>query len=377
VFGYIPLTSLPANAIAIPWVSFVVMPLTLLGTAMILPLPTLGGELLHIATYIIDILFVSLEWFASFEWSLWLHYTPPLWTVITAMVGVAILLLPRGFPARWLGIVWLLPLFFIPPAYPQRGEVWFTLLDVGQGLAAVIRTENYVLVYDTGPKSRSGFDTGSAVVIPFLRAKGIQQIDRLLISHGDNDHSGGARSILETLTVSEVLTSATEKFKGDNVLSCQAGQHWHWDNVNFQILYPPANFIVSKKNNRSCVLKVTTASGISILLPGDIEKRAEYNLLRRYRTDLKADILIAPHHGSKTSSTENFIDAVQPTIALFPVGYRNRFGHPNKEIMQRYRRRKIHTWDTAKAGAIQFRLSDDGISEFWLAREEMRRYWHD
>jgi competence protein ComEC len=294
------------------------------------------------------------------------------------MVGIAIILLPRGFPARSVGIIWLLPVFLISPAHPNRGEVWFTLLDVGQGLAAVVRTENYVLVYDTGPKFRSGFDTGDRVVVPFLRAKGIQQIDRLLISHGDNDHSGGAKSILENLTVDEILTSAPELFEVDDntkVRLCQAGQHWRWDEVDFQILHPPANSVAQnvaqKSNNQSCVLKVSTTAG-AILLSGDIEKRVESRLVQHYPNDLKADILIAPHHGSGTSSTESFIDAVQPTIVLFSTGYRNRFGHPKKYIVQRYRHRQIKIWNTAQVGAIQIQLSTQGISVPSFVR---RRIW--
>ncbi|RKZ76020.1 MAG: DNA internalization-related competence protein ComEC/Rec2 [Candidatus Parabeggiatoa sp. nov. 1] len=354
---------------------------------MILPLPELGSWLLHIAAYVFDGLWVSQAYFAKIEWGVWQLPIPPLWAALAAMVGVAILLLPRGFPARWLGIIWLLPLFFIPPAQPNRGDVWFTLLDVGQGLAAVVRTENYVLVYDTGPKFCSGFNTGEAVVVPFLRANGIQQVDRLVISHDDNDHLGGAQSVLENLAVAEVLTSATQKIKNTltqipkkgadiKVLRCQAGQHWRWDGVHFQVLHPAANSVAKKNNNRSCVLKVSTEKN-AILLTGDIEKWVEYRLVRSYPTDLKADILIAPHHGSNTSSTATFLDAVQPTIALFSSGYRNHFKHPRNKVVQRYHHREIKTWNTAQTGAISFRLSADGISAPSLAREEMRRYWHD
>ncbi|OQY51418.1 MAG: DNA internalization-related competence protein ComEC/Rec2 [Candidatus Parabeggiatoa sp. nov. 2] len=389
VFGYIPLTSPLANAIAIPWVSFAVVPLTLLGTAVISHWPELGSYLLQIAAYTLDALWVFLDYLANVKWGVWQLPIPPLWAVIAAMVGVAILLLPRGFPARRLGLIWLLPLFFTPPAHPNRGEVWFTLLDVGQGLAAVVRTQNYVLVYDTGPKICSGFNTGDAVVVPFLLAKGIQRIDKLVISHDNNDHSGGAQSVLANLAVDEVLTSATQKIQktltqmpktpklaDTKVLSCQTGQHWRWDGVDFQILHPPANVVANKKNNRSCVLKVSTEKS-AILLPGDIEKRVEFRLAQGYPTNLKADILIAPHHGSGTSSTESFLEAVQPTIGLFSAGYRNRYRHPKKEIVQRYHRREIKTWNTTQTGAISFRLSADGISAPSLAREEMRRYWHD
>ena len=374
VFGYVSLVQILANPIAIPWFSFVVVPLTLLGSALILILPTIGSVLLHLAAYIIDALWISMDWLAHFDWTVWQQHSPPLWTVIVAMIGGVILLLPRGFPARWLGILWLLPIFFIPPPHSESGEVWFTLLDVGQGLAAVVRTENYVLIYDTGTKYN-----GESVILPFLRNKGIQHIDKLLISHDDNDHSGGAESVLENFTVAELLTSVPTKFKKENgelenLHLCQTGQHWRWDGVDFQILHPPINY-KAKDNNRSCVLKVTTAGG-TLLLTGDIEARAEYRLVGHYPLDLKADILIVPHHGSGTSSTKTFIDTVQPTMALFSADYRSRFGHPKKSIVQRYRDRQIEIWNTAETGAISIRLSDDGISTPILAREQLRRYWH-
>ncbi|MDM8558785.1 DNA internalization-related competence protein ComEC/Rec2 [Candidatus Parabeggiatoa sp. HSG14] len=387
IFGYLPLNSFLSNAIAIPWVSFWIVPLTLLGTAMILFLPTLGSILLQISADTLDFVMVSMTWLENFDGSVWQWTIPPLWTIIVAMGGIIILLLPRGFPGRWLGILWLFPLFFIPFPYPQHGQVWFTLLDVGQGLAAVVRTKNYVLVYDTGPKFSEKFNMGDAVVVPFLRTQGIRHIDKLLISHGDNDHSGGVQSILETLSVDKILTSATQKIEkiftkipkkltDTKVLSCQTGQHWQWDGVDFKILHPPNDYFAKKRNDYSCVLKVSCVGG-SILLPGDIEKRVEHRLVQRYQTDLKADILIAPHHGSSTSSTKHFLNAVQPSIALFSTGYRNRFKHPRKKIVQYYRHQKIDFWNTTQTGAISFRLLASGISAPNLARKEMRHYWYD
>jgi len=355
IFGYVSITSLVANAIAIPWVSFVIVPLTLLGAIFILVSPTFGGLLLQLAANIFDALWVSISWLADFP--IWQQHTPPLWSVIVAMIGVAILLLPRGFPARWIGIFWLLPLFLIPHAQPKHGEVWLDLLDVGQGLAAVIRTKNSVLVYDTGPKFCSGFNTGEAVIVPFLRAKGINKIDKLVISHGDNDHIGGMASVLENLAVTQVLM--------DN--NCQKGQNWQIDGVHFQILHPPANYAAKKKNDRSCVLKVS-ATGGTILLPGDIEKRSERYLVKHANKQLRSDILIVPHHGSKTSSTEAFINAVNPKIALFSSGYRNRFGHPKPKVLERYRQRNVMIWQTVDKGAISLRVLNDGISEASFAR---------
>jgi competence protein ComEC len=378
-FGYIPfLSSLPANTIAIPWFSVATV-LTLLGALLILPWPELSSVLFQLAAYLLDALWVSLDYLATLPWSILEQAIPPFWTVVVATIGIAILLspFPWTFPAKWLGIIWLLPLFYYPIDAPQRGEIWFTLLEVGQGLSAVIRTENHLLVYDTGPKLSDNFDTGKTVVVPFLRQQSTRQVDKLLISHDDNDHSGGAQSILQELTVKEVLTSAPQLFQKyhHNVQPCQAGQHWQWDNVEFQILHPTGDYF-GDSNSRSCVLKVSTTGG-SLLLTADIQSAIESALVQRYKNDLQADILVVPHHGSIYSSTESFIDTVKPKIALFSMGYRNRFGHPHPDIVQRYRRRNISMWDTVQTGAMSFRLTADGISSPSLAREEMRRYWHE
>jgi competence protein ComEC len=374
-FGYTPLSSLVANFIAIPWFGLVIVPLALLGAALVELLPIIGGGALQLADYFMGALWYSLEWLAN-PHGMWYQAIPPGWAMISALVGMLVLLLPRGFPAKWIGIIWLLPLFLTRSPYPQRGEVWFTLLDVGQGLAAVIRTQNYTLVYDTGAKWTENSDLGQTVVVPFLRTQGIREIDKLLISHGDNDHIGGAHSLLKNLSVTEVITSVPEKFTEANpVRLCQAGQYWRWDAVEFKILHPPAHYLASG-NNRSCVLKVITAGG-SLLLPGDIETAAESNLLNDAYADLAADILIVPHHGSQTSSTEPFIQAVKPKIALFSVAYKNRSRLPKPEIVQRYHRYGIKTWTTASVGAIQFQLSASGISQPRLEKVVRHRYWHN
>jgi competence protein ComEC len=360
--------SIPANAIAIPWVS-ALTPVILLGTFIISWFPTLGGILLQWSAYTLDALWVSLDYLANYPLSIWTPQAPPpLWATVTATVGVLILLspLPWRFPATWLGFVWFLPLFFPSLERPQPGEIWFTLLDVGQGLSTVVRTENHVLVYDAG----------ESVVIPFLQYQGVKKIDTFLISHGDKDHSGGAWRVLKKLPVTEVLTSSPQQFSEySNVHPCQAGQQWEWDAVKFYILYPSAQ-VFEKPNNLACVLKVSAVGG-DILLTSDIEKRVEYYLVEHYQNTLRADILVVPHHGSRTSSTRSFIDTVTPKIALFSFGYLNSYGHPKPDIVQRYRDRGIEIFDTVRDGAIMFRLTAGGISAPRLAREEMRRYWQE
>lgn len=375
-FGYVSLVSLPANAIAIPWVSFAVIPLTLLGTLVILPFPALGSALLQLAAYLLNALWTSISALAQLDGALWQPSTPPEWALLTALLGIGIILLPRGFPGRWLGVIGLLPLFFARFPAPEINTVWFTLLEVGQGLAAVIRTQQHTLVYDAGPRLSADFDMGEAVVLPFLRVQNISHIDTLMISHGDNDHSGGAITLLQHSSVGRLLTSVPQQFKGYQAERCQAGQSWQWDGITFTVLHPPVPYTAKRENNRSCVLKVQVPQGPAVLLPGDIEKAAERFLLHRHREQLAADMLIVPHHGSRTSSTDAFITAVNPKIALFSVGYLNRFGFPKTEVVQRYRQRGVVMWQTDQTGAIQFKLSQQGIATPTLARETLRRYWH-
>lgn len=364
------ISSFMANLVAIPVITFGVVPLTLLGSLFIEKFPTLGSFFLHLATHLFNLLWPVLIWLGNPDWVKEVS-PPPLWASLAALGGILIFFLPRGFPAKWVGLFWFLPLFFLPVPHPSKGEVWFTLLDVGQGLAALIRTEHHTLIYDTGPKLTDTLDAGQAVLVPFLRAQGIPQVDMLLLSHQDQDHVGGTQSLLKSFPVQDILTSAPQKFPKSR--ACHAGQHWYWDKVDFHILHP-SHKSFSNPNHRSCVLKVTTPTG-SILLPGDIEKNVEATLIRH--EPLQSDILIVPHHGGRSSSTEAFIDAVKPKIALFSSGYQNRFHHPHPQVMQRYQRRQILTWNTAQQGALSFRITKKGISPPQLARQEMRRFWHE
>lgn len=369
--GFLLITSLLANTVAIPWFSLLTV-LVLIGTSLIFVLPELSHFLLQISVYLLDAIWVFPTWLASIQWPLWLQVFPPWWATGAAIIGVAILLSPFSwhFLPKWLGLLWCLPLFFFPRKFPPLGEAWFTLLDVGQGLAAVIRTEKHVLVYDTGPQRNTA-------VVPFLCQQNLLAIDTLMISHEDADHSKGTTTILQELTVKELLTSAPAKFSSEyhNVRECRAGQQWQWDDVNFQMLSPTGDFVF-KSNHRSCVLKVSTA-GSSLLLTSDIEKLTEYRLIHDYPQQLRADILVVPHHGSKTSSAESFIDTVKPKIALFSTGYLNRFKHPAAKVVQRYQQHHIILWDTVNQGAITYHLTTTGLSPPRFARVDMRRYWHD
>ncbi len=383
-----------ANLVAVPWVSLVTVPLTLLGTVFLSLVPFVGESLLELALWSTDILWWLLQVLSSWSLAQWMQAMPSNWALAGAALGLAWLLAPRGIPNRWLGAVWVLPVVFSGSGAIADGEVRFALLDVGQGLAAVVRTQNHVLVFDTGPRYSSGFNTGGAVIAPYLRAKGVGRIDTLVISHGDNDHIGGASDLASQIPVERILSSVPErldslKIETLEVTNCLAGDQWQWDGVQFEVLNPssvgdaaPGMGKSSKKgrkgNNHSCVLRVQ-AGDDSVLLTGDIERGAERNLVNLFGGKLASSILVVPHHGSKTSSTAAFIDAVSPQIALFPVGYRNRYGFPKAPVVKRYKVRNAQLFDSASHGAIEMQLGGKNNAEFIIQtwRQKSARYWHN
>ena len=359
-----------ANMLAIPAIELAVIPLTLLGIFTLLILPQAVAALLfQFAAWIMSKLWIALEYFAAMEHTQWTQHAPLYWTLVCALFGLLLLLAPRGLPARWVGGVWLLPMLLIRPAGPTPGEVWFTLLDVGQGLAAVVRTQQHVLVFDTGARLSTRFDMGRAAVIPYLRASGVQTLDMLIVSHKDNDHIGGAPSLLGAFPAKHVLSSVPERLP--QAAHCLAGQRWTWDGVDFAILNPANE--AARGNNASCVLSVTNAYG-RILLTGDIESAAEKALINRWGDKLGAKILIAPHHGSKTSSSTEFLQAVHPDLVLIPVGYRNRYRHPHPTVTQRYKEQGIASLASPQQGAITVELRANGMDVSGY-RQTHQRYW--
>lgn len=363
-----------ANLVAVPWVSFVVVPLVLGGTFLLGVSGFLGYWLLSGALLALDLLWWLLERIAALDFAVWYQVSPGPVAAACAFVGAAILLMPRGLPSRWVGLVWLAPALLQQPGQPKTGELWFTLLDVGQGLAAVARTAHHTLVFDTGPAYSERFDTGAAVLVPYLRHDGVERVDRLIVSHGDNDHIGGARSLIEQMPVRQVLSSVPERLAYAGAQRCRDGQTWTWDGVEFTILHPPPGEVASD-NDGSCVLRIR-AGDSALLLPGDIEAPAEARLLAAHRDALRASILVAPHHGSRTSSTAAFVEAVAPRYVLYPAGYRNRYRHPHPVVRARYRGHRVTELLSAEEGAIRFRLGAQ-ISAAESFRESNRRYWHD
>jgi competence protein ComEC len=233
-------------------------------------------------------------------------------------------------------------------------------------------------VYDTGPRFSERLDAGRAALVPFLRERGIAHIDTVVVSHGDNDHLGGLESLLAEVSVGRILTSVPQEISLETrnmgrTDPCEAGQHWKWEGVAFTVLHPTAGD-PGPDNERSCVLRVSTGAR-AVLIPGDIEHGAEARLVRRLGSALRAEILVAPHHGSKTSSTPDFVAAVSPSYVVFPAGYRNRWGFPAPEVRERYAKRGAETLGTAEAGAVRFRIGD-GVGSPVRYRDETARYWN-
>ncbi len=372
LFGQAALVAPLANLIAVPWIGMLVVPLALLGT-LLLELWTTGGTLLlQLAAWFSSLIWPLLDFFAETVPALKLT-TAPWWAYALAMAGVLWFIAPRGWPLRSMGGLALLPLLLYQPPQLAPGEARFTLLDVGQGLAAVVETRNRVLVFDTGPRFPSGFNTGSAVVLPYLHSHGWNGIDTLIISHGDNDHIGGARAITEKLPVARTLTSVPYKMGWIKHQLCRRGDEWEWDGVRFEMLHPQKSVGEGRGNNDSCVLRVS-AGEHAVLLTGDIEKEAELEMVTSIPEKLHADVLIAPHHGSKTSSSSEFIKEVSAKWVLFPLGYRNRYGFPHHSVSERYGKYGVRMLSSSGAGAISAYLGG-GALEIDKYREKTRNYW--
>lgn len=376
LFQQLPLGSPIANFIAIPWVSLVV-PIVLAGAALILPFPALGAPLLQLAEGMLALLWPLLDVIAAASWLQWSRPAPAGWMLIAALAGAALAIGPRGFPGRAAALMLLLPAMTFQPPAPPPGALWLTVLDVGQGLAVVVRSREHVLIYDTGPRYGPDFDAGGAVILPWLRHYGIHELDMLLLSHGDNDHAGGAVSLLEELRIARLMSSTRAAVPDHEAELCRRGMSWSWDGVDFDVLYPDAEALAGRgRNDASCVLRIAVGATV-ILLPGDIEARAEKALLA-HGEDVRADIMVAPHHGSRTSSSVGFLDAVAPREAVFATGYRNRWRFPHTDVQARYDAVGARSWNTAVDGAVEMRISAAGeITSTSAWREVRHRYWHE
>ena len=367
LFGQVSLVGLVANLVAIPWVTLVVTPLALLGT--LLP-PSWD-----LAAWAVQAMGFALQALASWPFAVWSGATPPLWAGAAGVLGGLLLALRLPVPVRALGLPLLLPALLWQAPRPAWGEFELLAADVGQGNAVLVRTAGHSLVYDTGPRFSSETDAGQRVLVPLLRALG-ERVDRVLISHRDSDHAGGAASVLAAHPGADLLAS----LEPGHPLAllrplrpCVAGERWTWDGVRFEVLHPPPNEPPARKANASsCVLRVSNDRQAA-LLAGDIELPQERALLER-GAPLRAQVLLVPHHGSRTSSSEAFLDAVRPRWALVQAGYRNRFGHPAAPVLARYAERGAEVVATDRCGAAWWSSARPEVVR--CERDANRRYWH-
>ncbi|WAL84418.1 DNA internalization-related competence protein ComEC/Rec2 [Pandoraea sp. XJJ-1] len=390
-FGSVPLLGPLANAIAIPVMTLIVTPLAL--ASLMLP-ATMAHWALAVAHAVVVWLADWLGMLAAWPWAVWRAAVAPAWAQAAAVGGVLLCLMPWPAAMRRLrvwrvgvriaGFALLGPALLASSPRPGTGEFRVTLLDIGQGNAVLVETASRTLLFDAGPPLGRHSDAGRRVIVPYLRAHGIRRLDRLVISHAHDDHFGGALSVLRAYPSAQVLSSlpATHGVRSAAAAhrTCLAGQQWMWDGVTFRFLHPDKGALREGwagrvgPNSVSCVLRVSNAQH-SALLAADAEAPQERAMLARFGAGLRSDVLLAPHHGSLTSSTAVFIEAVSPAHVVFQAGYRNRFGHPRPEVVARYQAAGVRIWQSVTHGGVRFSFTKDGI-EAQSYREQYRRYWH-
>jgi len=356
-----------ANLIAVPWISLLVLPTALLGT-LLLPVPWLGERLLWLSGGLLDWLVRGLGLLAGYV-APWSPAAVPLSVWALSAAGALILLLPGGVVLRPLGWPLVLLAVFAPREPIPHGQAEVLQLDVGQGLAMVLRTRHHTLLYDAGPRVRD-FDQGERVVVPALRALGVGGLDMVLLSHADSDHAGGALAVQGAIPVVRVVGGDVPGLPEQlQAQPCVSGENWEWDGVTFTLWQWSG---ASDSNQKSCVLQVQ-AGDERLLLTGDIDAQAERALLKTPLA-VPTQWLQAPHHGSRTSSSMVFLKALSPAAVLVSRGRGNTFGHPHPQVMARYKALGVQVLDSAEQGAVRFRLGAFGGAQ---SERDQRRFWRD
>jgi competence protein ComEC len=378
LFQGFSLASPLANAFAIPMVNFAIAPVTLL--AALWP----ADWLLELAHTLTAWMMNGLQWLSALPFALVEQALPPSWLLAASAVAVVLLVLPRGTPGRLAALALLSGLFLWQPVRPDTGKFHAVVLDVGQGLAVHVQTARHDLLYDSGPAYRTS-DAGERIVVPYLRAVGVRRLDMAMISHDDADHAGGLESLRARVGIGEIFagdaSAAPVESSEPDVrrtvygTPCVAGRRWQWDGVEFAVLAPSVLSGKRRENEDSCVLRVQASSGASLLLTGDIGREAESLLVQQRGSGLDSTAIVAPHHGSRSSSSPAFVAAVRPGIAVFSSGYRNRYGHPHPQVLERWASAGAQNLRTDEGGAIMLDTVADGMkAEGWRARHP--RYWH-
>jgi competence protein ComEC len=384
LFQQVSVVSPLANALAIPLVSLLVTPMALAAAALAwLPAPFDGlcTGLLGAAHALFDLLAWVLQGLVQWRWAALSFAAPPSWAIAIALVGVAWLLAPSGWPLRWLGLTWMLPLIAVPAERPREGELWLTALDIGQGMAVLVETPGRAILYDTGPRYSAHSDAGARLIAPYLRWRGIDRLDLMVVSHLDSDHSGGAAAVLRDLPVGEVWSSIgpdhAALLGAATARRCQTGLEARFGALRLSVLHPEAGDYGRRlsTNALSCVVALE-AGATRVLLTGDLPAREEAPLIARV-SFAPVRVVSAPHHGSRNSSRAAFVAAVPAEWVLVQAGYRNRFGHPDPQVVARWRAAGAVVARTDHHGAVQWRFGADGSAQVLAARRTHARYWHN
>ena len=368
LFGQVSVVGLAANALAIPWVTLVITPLAMLGVVV----PALWAW----AALALNVLALYLQWLAALPFATLSMAQAPLWAGVVGLLGGALLAMRMPWALRGLGLPLMLPVLLWQAPRPASGQFDVLAADVGQGNAVIIRTARHALLYDAGPRFSLESDAGHRVLVPLLRAQGTD-LDMLVLSHRDSDHAGGALAVLTMQPEARLMSSIEVSHALQAVrpaTRCEAGQRWQWDGVDFEMLHPLASDYdrAGAPNSLSCTLRVSNGVQAALLV-GDIEQAQEARLVVQ-GAPLKADVLLVPHHGSKTSSSGVFLDAVQPRVGLVQSGYRNRFGHPAAPVLVRYAERQIEVLDSPHCGAMHWQSALPASVK--CERQVSLRYWH-
>jgi competence protein ComEC len=372
-----------ANAIAIPLITFLVVPLLLISAAIRNLFGSASDFLLSGAGWLMELLKSFLEALLVIggSWSSPVVAFRPELAVLFALCS-CVLILPKGLFSRALGwsclLLGALLSFFIEP--PNQPDLQLSVLDVGQGSAVVVQVGKHTLVYDVGPKYSDNFDAGGGIVAPYLYSQGVEHVDRLVVSHGDMDHAGGLTGLLEKISVDQLFAGEPQKIlpairDKTATKNCHQVAEWSWQSVRFQFLQFP-QLARANANNHSCVLLISYGDQ-HILLPGDIETSIENQLIRAQQLPEKLTLLLAAHHGSRTSSGVGFVNKMQPEIVVYSAGYRSQHGHPHPQVRQRFQAVGSREMNTAESGAILFEWDHNELQQVREYRQSNRRYWFD
>lgn len=362
------------NLVAVPWFTLVIVPLALTSVATVLVAGGPATALLDFTLWLLSHTYAVLDAVASAAGWVWNPGDAGPWALLLAGAGVLVLLLPLPLRLRSLGMAMLLPLLLPANAVPEPGSLQVAVLDVGQGLATVVRTPDHTLVYDLGPRYSPSFNAAEAVVRPFLESRGIRQVDRLILSHDDADHVGAWQRFLDAVPVGEVLAGQPETL-GGRARGCRRGERWRWDGVLFEMLHPGAMAGSVRDNEASCVLRVVHPAA-SFLFTGDITRRVERQLAAADPASLRADFVVLPHHGSRSSSSAALVSATRAHTVLVSAGYLNRYGFPAEEVVSRWREAGARVLGTAASGALLIEVPAAGQPHVTRYRQVARRYWH-